>query len=322
MPRIREQYIESGQVRFVYKHFAILGTESNRSAEASECAADQDKFWDYHDALFADQMTNRSAFNDDWLIDVAEDLGMDATVFGQCLISGRYATQVKQQALSTQSMGLRGTPAFLVNGTVVSGAQPFSVFQQLIEEQLGNRSATTQSPPPQEEVETSPSPIQEPISAEDGIGGVILFPEVSIDHEEEGIEYPQPVPPGGEHSAAWQNCGIYEQPIGTESAVHSLEHGAVWITYQPDLAADQIEILRELVRQEEQKRGEPLVLLSPLPEQVPMEAPVVVTAWRVQLQLDQANDERLLQFLDLYQNGPYAPEPGASCLGGVGEPLN
>jgi hypothetical protein len=321
LSRLREQYIETGQLRFTYKHFAILGPESSRTAEASECAAEQDKFWAYHDRLFADQTTTRSTLNDERLIELAVEVGLDPDALNECLNSGRFTSKVRQETLSVQSMGVRGTPAFLINGIFISGAQPFEVFQQVIEEQLGNAPTQADPPPATEEPADQKSEALEASSAGDGIEGVLLFPDPGTEHQDGVIEYPQPVPPGGEHSAAWQNCGIYTEPVPIEPVIHALEHGAVWIAYQPDLPSDQVEILRAVVRQEQQNRGESLVLLAPMPEQSPMEAPVVATAWRVQLQLDNASDERLAQFLDIYQNGPYAPEPGAPCTEGVGEPL-
>lgn len=136
MSRIREAYVDTDKVRFAYKHFAILGPESNRSAEASECAAEQDKFWEYHDAVFTDQITARSSLNAERLASIADDIGLDTEEFGECLSSGRHTSLVRQESLSIQSLGVRGTPAFLVNGVFISGAQPFEVFQQVIEEQL------------------------------------------------------------------------------------------------------------------------------------------------------------------------------------------
>jgi len=136
LPQIREQYINPGQVRFVYKHFAILGPESNRTAEATECAAEQGQFWEYHDRIFADQTSTRSTLNDDRLTALAGEVGLDTSVFSECLAAGRYTGQISQESLTVQSMGLRGTPGFLINGVFISGAQPFEVFQQVIEEQL------------------------------------------------------------------------------------------------------------------------------------------------------------------------------------------
>ena len=136
MSRIREEYISTGKVRFVYKHFAILGPESVRAAEASECAAEQGKFWDFHDFTFADQVDNRTSLNAGNLISIAGQINLDTAAFTDCLNSGRYTSQIRQESLSVQSLGIRGTPAFLINGVLVSGAQPFEVFQQIIEEQL------------------------------------------------------------------------------------------------------------------------------------------------------------------------------------------
>lgn len=133
LPQIREQYINTGQVRFVYKHFAILGPESNRIAEATECAAEQGQFWEYHDRIFADQA---SAFDDAKLADLASELGLDTTAFGECLASGRYTSQIQRESQAVSAMGMRGTPSFLINGIFTYGAQPFEAFQQVIEEQL------------------------------------------------------------------------------------------------------------------------------------------------------------------------------------------
>ena len=117
---------------------------------------------------------------------------------------------------------------------------------------------------------------------------------------------------GGPHWSDWMNCGIYDQPVQNERAVHSLEHGAVWITYQPNLPADQVEILRSLIRQSGYR------LLSPYPN---LPHPVVASAWGYQLALDRADDPRLLQFVQKHQQDPQGPEPGASCSDSFGTPI-
>jgi hypothetical protein len=116
---------------------------------------------------------------------------------------------------------------------------------------------------------------------------------------------------GGDHDAAWLNCGVYTEPVPEENAVHSLEHGAVWITYEADLPADQVEALTDLVE------GESYALLSPRDD---MPAPVVASAWGLQLRVDDADDPRLAAFLVKYLQGEQTPEPGAACFGGVGTP--
>lgn len=129
--------MESGQVRLGYWHFAFLGPESFRAAEASECAADQGAFWEYHDLLFANQNgENRGAFNDENLKALAAELDLDSEEFNQCLDSGKYTEIVNTATGAAQSIGVRSTPAFIINGQPVVGAQEFAIFQQIIEEEL------------------------------------------------------------------------------------------------------------------------------------------------------------------------------------------
>lgn len=127
-----------GLVRLGYLHMAFLGPESQWAAEASECAADQDAFWDYHDLLYNRQAgENRGAFDKDNLKQFAAELGLDTQVFNECMDSGKYASLVQTETAMAQSLGVRGTPAFLVNGQPLVGAQPFEVFEQIIEVELG-----------------------------------------------------------------------------------------------------------------------------------------------------------------------------------------
>jgi hypothetical protein len=144
------------------------------------------------------------------------------------------------------------------------------------------------------------------------IDGVVQYDNLARGHSSSPQVY-QGVPPvGGTHDPTWLNCGIYDQPVRNENAVHSMEHGAVWITYQPDLAVDAVEHLRSLVR------GRASVLLSPYPN---LPKPVVASAWGLQLQLDDPNDARLQLFITRYEQGPQTPEPGALCSGGIGNPI-
>ncbi len=141
--------------------------------------------------------------------------------------------------------------------------------------------------------------------------GVESFDITNRDHVGGSISYEQSPPVGGPHNPVWQNCGFYDSPVRNENAVHSMEHGAVWITYQPDLSADQVEVLRNLAHDNS------YVLVSPYPDSP---SPVVASAWGKQLRLDSANDPRLEQFVSTYREGPETPEPGAPCTGGTGEP--
>ena len=141
------------------------------------------------------------------------------------------------------------------------------------------------------------------------IPGVQTFTDLSATHVQQPVQYEQTPPVGGDHAGVWANCGTYSEPIPSELAVHSLEHGAVWVTYDPDLPGEQVQRLTDLAE------GNAYVLLSPfegLPEQ-----PVVASAWGTQLALETADDPRLEQFLVKYQQGEQTPEPGAPCTGGV-----
>jgi hypothetical protein len=142
-----------------------------------------------------------------------------------------------------------------------------------------------------------------------GIEGAQTFRYNAGDHRTGSLVYAENPPAGGPHNASWQNCGVYEQPLYNEYAVHSLEHGAAWITYRPDLPAEQVEALKALVD------GRPYTLLSPYPG---LPGPVVISAWNAQLPVDRASDERLKPFLDKYEQGSTAPERGAACSGGYG----
>ena len=121
-------------MRIGYWHFAFLGSESQWAGEASECAAEQDAFWGYHDFLFDNQAgENRGAFNKDNLKRFAEQLGLDTQAFNECLDSGKYADQVQAETKAAQQIGVQSTPSFLINGQPVIGAQPFEAFQQVID---------------------------------------------------------------------------------------------------------------------------------------------------------------------------------------------
>ncbi|MER5621457.1 DUF3105 domain-containing protein [Streptosporangium sp. NPDC002544] len=140
------------------------------------------------------------------------------------------------------------------------------------------------------------------------LDNVISAKYVGSQHTQTKVTYKESPPLGGEHNPAWQNCGIYDQPINNENAVHSIEHGAVWITYRPDLPKAELDTLKELASKD-------YMLLSPYPG---LPAKVVASSWNKQLKLDSADDPRLPKFITKYKNGPDTPELGAACSGGVG----
>lgn len=143
------------------------------------------------------------------------------------------------------------------------------------------------------------------------IEGVASYPGLVRDHVQVPVTYEQDSPVGGPHSPVWQNCGVYTTPIANENGVHTLEHGAVWITYRPDLPASDVQALQTLTRQSGFR------LLSPYPD---LPSPIVISAWGYQLQLEKADDPRVTSFIELYELSPQGPEPGAPCTGGTGQP--
>jgi Protein of unknown function (DUF3105) len=140
--------------------------------------------------------------------------------------------------------------------------------------------------------------------------GVQSFENLSRNHTYEPVTYEQSPPVGGDHNPMWQNAGFYEEPVPSEKAVHTMEHGAVWITYEPDLPQDQKDELRQIVESQE------CLLASPYPD---LPTPVVASAWGKQLRLQSVDDPGLQQFIQAYRKGPRTPEPGAPCTGGSTE---
>lgn len=140
--------------------------------------------------------------------------------------------------------------------------------------------------------------------------GVQTFPATTNRNVNGQVAYEQDPPTSGDHAPIWQNCGFYGSPFQNEYAVHSLDHGAVWLTYRPDLPEDQVDVLRGLAQEE-------YVLVSLYPS---LDAPVVATAWRNQLALTGVDDPRLRQFVDQFRLSETAPRSGNGCTGGVGEP--
>jgi hypothetical protein len=147
------------------------------------------------------------------------------------------------------------------------------------------------------------------------VSGETVYPDVRAGHVRGDVAYPaDPNPPvGGQHDPTWQNANgdVYTAPLRNEHAVHSLEHGAVWITYQPTAGAAVVAALAAKVE------GQPYRMMSPLPGQP---SPISLTAWGHQLRLDTSDDPRIDAFITAYAQGPQAPEPGGPVTGGRAEP--
>lgn len=141
------------------------------------------------------------------------------------------------------------------------------------------------------------------------LGAVQTYDVAERSHTMLDVLYPQSPPVGGAHAPVWLDCGVYDEPVRNENAVHDLEHGTVWITHDPDLSAAEVDRLAAQLPD----NG----IMSPY---AGLDAPVVVTVWGAQLALDGVDDERLGLFLAEYGDGHTAPEFGVTCRGGTDDP--
>lgn len=123
-----------GKVNLAYRDFPLVQIHPNahRAAEASRCAGEQGKFWEYHDVLYV----NITKLAEDDLAEHAKSVGLDGLKFAMCLSSGRYRASVDEDMRAGANTGVTGTPAFIVNGVVLEGAQPMSAFQEVIDAEL------------------------------------------------------------------------------------------------------------------------------------------------------------------------------------------
>jgi hypothetical protein len=151
-------------------------------------------------------------------------------------------------------------------------------------------------------------------SDDDPIDGVLTERIGEYDHLVDDLEYDRPAPSGGDHlpSPGWLNCGVYEGAVPDELAVHSLEHGAVWIALGPASTDDDRDTAVELV-----DTAPGRVIVSDVPD---LANPVELVAWGFRLPLDSAGDERAAAFVEQYVDRSSAPEAGASCEGAFGDP--
>ncbi len=137
---IFDRYITTGQVKMIYKHFPLLGEESFTAAYASECAKEQGKFWEYHDALFDQQAKatgeNSGSFSVSNLIGYAQRIGLNKDAFALCLNSEKYKERVARDIADGKSAQVTGTPAIFIQGKRIDGAAAFSEYERLIEDAL------------------------------------------------------------------------------------------------------------------------------------------------------------------------------------------
>lgn len=143
------------------------------------------------------------------------------------------------------------------------------------------------------------------------LSGVKTFDKLTSEHIPEPVKYSKNPPVGGDHSGTVLNCGIYDKPVPNENVLHSLEHGATWITYDPEKIIG--EVLSNLRKQVPLTYG----IISPYPG---LSSPIMISAWGKQLSLSKVDDPRLVAFIKTYTGASSAPEPGAPCTGGLDAP--
>ena len=137
-PSIKKDYIDTGKVKFYFRHYAFLGPASTVAANAAECANEQGKFWEIHDYLYKNQPpeTDTSMYTVDKLTQIAGTLGMNTNQFQSCLSSNKYQKNVDQDLQEGQKAGVTGTPTIFVDGLEIVGAQPYSNFKAAIDADL------------------------------------------------------------------------------------------------------------------------------------------------------------------------------------------
>lgn len=131
--KIREEYIDTGKVKLVYRDFPLsFHAQAQKAAEAAECAGEQDKYYEMHNLLFEKGVQGGvSAFKQ-----YASEIGLDTNKFNECLDSGQMADEIAKDMQDGQAIGITGTPGFIINGQLVSGAQPFENFKAIIDAKL------------------------------------------------------------------------------------------------------------------------------------------------------------------------------------------
>lgn len=137
-PQLLNDYVKTGKAVFYFRHFQFLAAASVTAGNASECANEQNKFWDYHNYLYQNQPdeSDTSMYNTDKLTSVAGSLGLNTDQFKSCLDSKKYDKNVQDDYAAGQKAGVSGTPTFYINGIQLVGAQPYSALKTVIDQQL------------------------------------------------------------------------------------------------------------------------------------------------------------------------------------------
>ena len=137
-PQIIKNYVDTGKVKFAFRNFAFLGPASVTAADASECANNQGKFWEYYDYLYKNQPSesDTSMYNTDTLTQAAVALDMNGDMFKSCLDNKTGDAKASQDMADGQKAGVSGTPSFFIDGISLVGAEPYSSFKTIIDQEL------------------------------------------------------------------------------------------------------------------------------------------------------------------------------------------
>ncbi|MCL6096622.1 MAG: DsbA family protein [Patescibacteria group bacterium] len=137
-PQIKKDYIDTGKAVFYFRHYQFLGDASVVAGNASECANEQGKFWDFHNYFYDNQPSesDTSMYTTDKLTQIAGTLGMNTNQFSSCLSSKKYDKNVQDDLAAGQKAGVTGTPTVFINGLPIVGAQPYTAFQTVIDQEL------------------------------------------------------------------------------------------------------------------------------------------------------------------------------------------
>ncbi len=137
-PQIKQDYVNTGKANFVFRHYAFLGQQSVWASEAAECAAEQGKFWEYHNWLYGNQApeTDLAYYSKANLTKYAGKVGINTSQFASCLNTDKYAKRVADNLAEGQKDGVTGTPTVFINGQKIVGAQPYANFQSVIDSLL------------------------------------------------------------------------------------------------------------------------------------------------------------------------------------------
>jgi len=220
---------------------------------------------------------------------------------GENPMGGSQGDSGSQQA---SAMSESASSKATMEGTTTAGQMESGEVAELAEAEIGAREEASMLPAGGKKPD-KPQPLPE-----DPPEGIEVYPATTNRTLDGPIDYERQPPTNGDHDPLWQNCGFYPEPIKDRHAVHSMDHGVVWISYRPNLPAAGIDELRSYA-------GERYVIVSPYPG---LDAPVVATSWRVQLKLDGADDPRLRQFVDQFRISEISPLSGNKCVGGAGDP--